>query len=595
MRNLQLLLLVSITASGCGIFGPSAPPSVQVDAVQSHTNQATVAITGSTGADGGDATIEIIGGQAIVTGNASGEGKFSVSVRLRANQINNLSVVGFHDAGSRSSASSVNIIHDNIAPGPLVLDLPRYTNQNPFLVTGISEAGVSVSAATATVTNQATAAATGAFSVSVALTANSSNQITLGTTDVAQNSGSPTVVNVIQDAVAPALTTSQPATPADGDTPQEFDTDGDSRVNIAFSFSDSVSKNLNGLGGIDVATVSATNDRAIGGGTALGGYDAGTNILQPFNGDFTVIDTVNVTYNAALDHEFPVGTNTLILSVADSAGNIKSDTVSFEVYGTEPSFNISSPLNGQAPPFDELVIQTEFSDVAGRINEESGVTFVADKKLTGLLTQEGTKQADIEAGESFGHLFESTSTAASYRAKPSDGLATHSFPAGEMIVVGQVADRAGNLSIPDTVSFIHPTYPHTVLVVNSTAAPGAADHVVPIGLTSFETFSGLQFTVGFPAGDMVVDSVKSTGRVSFNPFYEVSVNGDAGSVEIVLVDLEGNSVPDGSDVALHIYTSVSGGTQTSTDLALVISDATASNAVGNSVAVATQNGILRIR
>ena len=591
MRNLHFLLLVSITASGCGIFGPSAPPSVQVDAVQSITNQSAIAITGSTGAEGGDATIEIIGGQAIVTGTASGEGKFSVSVRLRPNQPNNLYVVGYHDAGSRSSPSNVNIIHDNIAPGPLVLDLPRYTNQNPFLVTGISEAGASVSAATATATNQGTAAATGAFSVSVPLTANSTNQITLSATDVAQNSGSPTVVNVIQDAVAPGLTTSQPV-PGAG---QVFDTDDDLRVNIAFSFSDSLSKNINGLGGIDVATVSVTNDRAIGGGAALGGYDAGTNILQPFNGDFTVIDTVNATYNASLDHEFPVGTNTLIVSVADSAGNIKSDTISLEVAGTEPSFNISSPLNGQAPPFDELVIQTDFSDVAGRINEESGVTFVADKKLTGLLTQEGTKQADIEAGESFGHLFESTSAAASYRAKPADGLATHSFPAGEMMVIGQVADRAGNLSIPDTVSFIHPTYPHTVLVINSTAAPGAADHVVPIGLTSFETFSGLQFTVEYPAADMVVDSVKSTGRVSFNPFYEVSVNGAAGSVEIVLVDLDGNSVPDGSDVALNIYTSVSASTQTSTDLALVISDASASNEVGNSVAVAMQNGILRIR
>ena len=259
VRNLQLLLLVSITASGCGIFGPSAPPSVQVDAVQGLTNQSTVAITGSTGADGGGATIEIIGGQAIVTGNVSGEGKFSVSVRLRTNQPNNLSVVGFHDAGSRSNASSVNIIHDNIAPGPLDLNLPRYTNQNPFLLTGISEAGASVSAATATATNQATASATGAFSVSVPLTPNISNGITLVTTDVAQNSSSPTVVNVIHDGVLPTLTTSQPVS---GDT-QVFDTNGDSRVNIAFSFDDD-------SGAVDPATISVTNNRSIGGGAALG-------------------------------------------------------------------------------------------------------------------------------------------------------------------------------------------------------------------------------------------------------------------------------------------------------------------------------------
>ena len=583
MRNLQLLLLVSIAASGCGIFGPSAPPSVQVDAVQGLTNQSTVAITGSTGADGGGATIEIVGGQAIVTGNVSGEGKFSVSVRLRPNQPNNLSVVGFHDAGSRSNASNVNIIHDNIAPGPLDLNLPRYTNQNPFLLTGISEAGASVSAATATATNQATASATGAFSVSVPLTPNISNGITLVTTDVAQNSSSPTVVNVIHDGVLPTLTTSQPVS---GDT-QVFDTNGDSRVNIAFSFDDD-------SGAVDPATISVTNDRPIGGGVALGGYDAGTNILQPFNGDPIMIDGESATYNASLDHEFPVGTNILTVSVADSAGNIKSDLVSLEVYGTEPSFSITSLENGDAPSLDSLVVASEFSDVAGRIDENS-LVFQANQKLIGLLTQDGTKEDDIAAGENFAHLFTVDSTDASFRPRLSNGLTTRAFPAGELTISGSMADRAGNISTPDTVTFTYPTYPHTLLVLNSTAAPAAVDHVVPIGLTNFEAFRGVQFTVGFPDSVMTVDSVTSVGRVSFSPFYERSVSGDEERVEIVLVDLAGNPIPDGSDVVIHIYTSVSSDAQTATDAALVISDVEGSDEVGNPVSIAALNGILRIR
>lgn len=580
MRNLPFLLLVSIAASGCGIFGPSAPPTVQVDAVQSHTNQSTIAITGSTGADGGDATIEIIGGQAIVTGNASGEGKFSVSVRLRTNQPNNLSVVGFHDPGSRSNASNVNIIHDNIAPGPLGLNLPRYTNQNPFLLTGISEAGASISAATATATNQATAAATGAFSVSIPLTPNISNEITLGTTDLAQNSGSPTVVNVIHDGVAPTLTTSQPADSL-------FDTDGDSRVNIAFSFDDD-------SGAVDPATISVTNDRPIGGGAALGGYDAGTNILQAFNGDLIMIDGESATYNASLDHEFPVGTNTLTVSVADSAGNIKANTVQFDVHGTEPSFTITSLGNGDAPPLDSLVVASEFSDVAGRIDENS-LVFQANQKLIGLLTQEGTKEDDIAAGENFAHLFSVDSTAASFRPRLSNGLTTRAFPAGELTISGSMADRAGNISTPDTVTFTYPTYPHTLLVLNSTAAPAAVEHVVPIGLTNFTSFRGVQFTVGFPASVMTVDSVTSAGRVSFSPFYERSVSGDEGRVEIVLVDLAGNPIPDGSAVVIHIYTSVSSSAQTATDAVLVISDVEGSDEVGNPVSIAVLNGILRIR
>ena len=61
------------------------------------------------------------------------------------------------------------------------------------------------------------------------------------------------------------------------------------------------------------------------------------------------------------------------------------------------------------------------------------------------------------------------------------------------------------------------------------------------------------------------------------------------------MDLAGDPIPDGSDVVIHIYTSVNSNAETNTDAELVISDAEGSDEVGNPVSIAMLNGILRIR
>ena len=61
------------------------------------------------------------------------------------------------------------------------------------------------------------------------------------------------------------------------------------------------------------------------------------------------------------------------------------------------------------------------------------------------------------------------------------------------------------------------------------------------------------------------------------------------------MDLAGDHIPDGSEVLIHIYTSVSSNAVTGTDVEFVISDAEGSDEVGNPVSIAALNGILRIR
>ena len=120
------------------------------------------------------------------------------------------------------------------------------------------------------------------------------------------------------------------------------------------------------------------------------------------------------------------------------------------------------------------------------------------------------------------------------------------------------------------------------------------EHVVPIGLTSFTPFRGVQFTVGFDASVMIVDSVKSAGRVPFSAFFEQSIVGDAGEVEVVLVDFGGDPISEGSGVVVNIYTSVSASAAVQ-DMALAISGAEVADENGNPVDIVVQDGVLRIR
>ena len=64
-----------------------------------------------------------------------------------------------------------------------------------------------------------------------------------------------------------------------------------------------------------------------------------------------------------------------------------------------------SPSEGGTPPVDDFIVSSEFSDVAGTI-DGSGLVFIADNRLIGLLSQDGTQGESVEAGQNFGHLFD---------------------------------------------------------------------------------------------------------------------------------------------------------------------------------------------
>jgi hypothetical protein len=539
---------------------------VQLGSVPHLTNESPITITGTTT---GNATVEISGGASSASGTADAQGSFSVSVPLKLNQTNNLSVVAT-SSGVKSNAVTVTVVHDNVGPNLGSLDMPAHTNQDPVTVSGSTEAGAKVTARAPGDTVETTADGSGAFSLAVHVTANSSNEVGCVAQDSAGNVGTQLVAVVVHDDIEPTLTVQSPS----GAT---FDTDGDLQVNIEFSY------DAGDGSGVDLTAISATNDRDIGGGSGLGGIDAGVNILPA-----EAIGPTSTAYNAVLAHEFPGGNNTLTVSVADLAGNVQTETVEFTVSGTDPSLTITQPSDGASPPADGFAIECEFNDVAG-IVDGSSLAITADNDLIGLLLQDGTQSDDVPAGENFGNLFSVGSSTAEFSIDSS-----YAFPTGAMTLTGHVADRAANVSTDDAVTFTFPAIPPTLLVVNSTAAPGADGHSISLGLTNMAALGGVQFTLQFDAAVLTVDSLVSTGRVSFSPFYELAINGDVGELKVVLVDLGGALITEGSGVLLQVYASV-GAAATVQDVALAITGAEMADRNGNPVDFIVRDGVLRIR
>lgn len=466
----------------------------------------------------------------------------------------------------------------NVPPVVQLDAVQRHTNQSQFVLSGSTTGLSSVQVVGGSATGTGSADVQGAFTVSVPLNLNQENDLSVIATSPAGLISSAVSVTLVHDGVVPTLSVQEPSG-------SSFDTDGDSRVNIAFSFGDSI-------GGIE--TISVTNDRPIGGGTSIGGVDAGTNLLTA-GGDSVSVGLTDVTYNASLDHEFLVGTNILTFIVADSAGNMQTDTVEFTVSGTEPIFRFTQPNDGDVLPWPGFVIAGEFIDVAGII-DYSDMVIVADRPLIALLSQDGTQRVGAEAGENLNHesanAFSFTDVAGSgWTIAEARDDGSYAFPAGATTMIGHVNDRAGNASQFDTVTVTFPALPHTLLVVNSSTAPGTTEHVVPIGFTSFNALGGVQFSINLDPSVLTVDSLKSAGRVSASPFFEVS---DNGQVDIVLVDLSGDPIREGSDVVVNIYTSVSA-QATAQDLALTLSDVEVADGTGNPVGVVVQDGVLEIR
>lgn len=187
---------VSGPATATVVFDGSLPvASPTIDAPASPTNAAVVTLTGT--ADPGVGLTVV--GDATAAGTADGTGAFSLPVTLKPNQKNTLFVFAV-GAGQTSSPATVEIVHDDVAPGAPVLDeLVSPTGASTVEVSGTAEPRARVDVTGAATPATGNAGDDGTFTIRVTLRPDVANELSATATDLAGNTGPATTATVTQD------------------------------------------------------------------------------------------------------------------------------------------------------------------------------------------------------------------------------------------------------------------------------------------------------------------------------------------------------------------------------------------------------------
>ncbi|MAT27644.1 MAG: hypothetical protein CMN31_01455 [Sandaracinus sp.] len=182
-----------------------APDAPVVDPVASPTGSRDVTLTGS--AEPG-ARVNVSGGEAAAAGDVGESGRWVVPVRIAEDAETTLTLVASDRAGNASAPLELAIAHSSSVPAAPSVDdpAPAPTNVAAHVVSGSvaeARAGLSVEVRGGAETAMAEVSAeTGAFSVDVALAANTENVLEVVVLEGALESA-PAFVSIVHDDIAP--------------------------------------------------------------------------------------------------------------------------------------------------------------------------------------------------------------------------------------------------------------------------------------------------------------------------------------------------------------------------------------------------------
>lgn len=197
-----------VFAIGSGSFSASVvvevlhdgipPEAPALQPVPEATADTTLTLTGTAEPKGSvAATI----GSVTTTAEVDETGDFTLEVALVLDEVNEIEVVAMDRAGNRSDSVLVVVRQDANAPTPPRLDpFVSPTSDATITLTGSTDADVEVEVTGGASTASTTANDQGRFSVAVALTPNSVNELQVSRTD----SGAKVVAMVTHDDIAPA-------------------------------------------------------------------------------------------------------------------------------------------------------------------------------------------------------------------------------------------------------------------------------------------------------------------------------------------------------------------------------------------------------
>ncbi len=390
-----LLITFSLVALACG--DPIEPPPgdgppVSLDALPSVTNQPNADVAGSTEAA---ADVEITGGASTVTGTALASGEFQVSVPLKRNQENELSVVAIDATGNRGPAAIATITHDDVPPAAPTVTIPPFTNQSALTVTGTAEPGSSILVERGGESVRVVANSSGEYSASISLLPNSTNTIRVTAQDPAGNVGATVTTIVTHDDIPPAV---QIVSPLAGTVlpapPTGF------QVRITYS----------DLSGIEAEGLELVVDQTLIGLLSQDGTDnddipAGTNLreIEEIRNQFSISDSEASWDFDATRWAFPAVASALAATVNDQAGNA-GVAAPVTVEGTAPETNLMVILTSADPGTTEHVLPvglTNFADLGGlnfALNFDPAVMTVDSVRATGRIGFAADSNADTHGG-----------------------------------------------------------------------------------------------------------------------------------------------------------------------------------------------------
>jgi hypothetical protein len=212
----SFLLLASLAACGDDATPVLDPPVL--DTAPALTNRNPVTLAGSALAG---VTLEVRGGsEAVVSAVVGSDGRFSIDVPLRADLDNNLLASVRDDAGNESTAVSLTIRHDGIAPDAPALDpVSSPTRRTSARIGGVTEAGATIRVSGGTADVEGTADTSGRFDLEVPLTTSASgtveNPLSIVAVDLAGNESAAVMTTVVFD---PTLAIETPIVDAAGPT-----------------------------------------------------------------------------------------------------------------------------------------------------------------------------------------------------------------------------------------------------------------------------------------------------------------------------------------------------------------------------------------
>lgn len=377
---------------------------------------------------------------AIVQTTADASGSFNAEVALVQDAANAITVTASDDTPN-TAVRSVTITEDSTNPTVSITNaLGLVTNASTVTLNGTTEPLAALQASNSGVITNGSADGSGSYSITVPLTNNAYNTITVTATDRASNTGSGSDYLILQDGTGPSITNVAAIASFVGLNlvgTYQFDTSEYATAEIFF-----------GTGTNVLATL-------IGSGTTTGTRHLGTvSGLTPGQTHFYVIratDTAgNVTTSQVrainnLDTIAPAISNVQVAGVTDTQAGISFDFLesNYSLFGT--GYVTVRDTNGNS-------MTNQFSVTTGALN-------YANASFTGL-TNGTTYQYDIHVSDDYDNAASRTGSFVTVTAAQT-GSGTITDATGSVIFASGTVSSSGTVSTTGSIVIIHsdPTAP----------------------------------------------------------------------------------------------------------------------------------------